>query len=177
MKQGAIIALGVSFLFGPYAFALDPSLDISQYAHTPWKTGEGFSKGIIFSIAQTPDGYLWLGTEYGLLRFDGVRSVAWQPPAGQHLPSSEIRTLLAARDGNLWIGTREGLASWKDGKLTQYAELAGQITISLSEDRQGTIWAGGWAISTGRICAIQSGSSRCYGEDGASTSFGPPISS
>ena len=76
-----------------YALALDPSLDISQYAHTPWKAGEGLSKGITFAIAQTPDGYLWLGTEFGLLRFDGVRSVSWEPPAGQHLPSSEIRSL------------------------------------------------------------------------------------
>src|SRR5580765_2165571 len=117
MKQGAIIALGVSFLFGPHALALDPSLDISQYAHTAWKAGGGISKGIVWTIAQTPDGYLWLGTEYGLLRFDGVRSVSWEPPAGQHLPNSEIRSLLVGRDGNLWIGTREGLASWKDGKL------------------------------------------------------------
>src|SRR3984893_335474 len=123
MKQGAIIALGVSFLFGPYAFALDPSLDISQYAHTPWKAGEGLSKGIVFSIAQTPDGYLWLGTEFGLVRFDGVRSVSWQPPEGKHLPSTLIRGLLAARDGRLWIGTDKGLASWKDGKLTHYPEL------------------------------------------------------
>src|SRR6185369_10181631 len=166
MKQGAIIALGASLLVGHHAFALDPSLDISQYAHTPWKTGEGFSKGIIFSIAQTPDGYLWLGTEFGLLRFDGVRSVSWQPPAGQHLPSSEIRSLLAGRDGNLWIGTRYGFASWKEGKLTQYEELAGQLINTILEDREGTIWAGGWAISTGRICAIQSGSAKCHGEDG-----------
>src|ERR1700751_4429173 len=117
MKQGAIIALGASLLVGHYAFALDPSLDISQYAHTPWKTGEGFSKGIIFSIAQTPDGYLWLGTEYGLLRFDGVRSVAWQPPAGETLPSTFVTSLCVAPAGALWIGTLKGLASWKNGKL------------------------------------------------------------
>ena len=149
------------------AFALDPSLDISQYAHTAWKVGEDFPKGITFSIAQTPDGYLWLGTEFGLLRFDGVRSVPWQPPAGQHLPSSEIRTLLVARDGNLWIGTLKGLASWKDGKLTQVTELAGQVVTTLLEDRKGTIWAGGWATSTGRVCAIRNRSAKCYGEDGS----------
>jgi ligand-binding sensor domain-containing protein len=101
----------------PSVFALDPTLDVSQYAHTAWKIREGFSKGSITSIAQTPDGYLWLGTEFGLLRFDGVRSVSWQPPAGQHLPTSYIRSLVASRDGTLWIGTAEGLASWKYGKL------------------------------------------------------------
>ena len=47
----------------PCVFAFDPTLDVSQYAHTAWKTREGFTKGFIASIAQTPDGYLWLGTE------------------------------------------------------------------------------------------------------------------
>ena len=56
----------------PCAFALDPSLDVSLYAHTTWKIREGFAKGAITSIAQTPDGYIWLGTNFGLLRFDGV---------------------------------------------------------------------------------------------------------
>src|SRR5215468_7185437 len=94
------------------AFALDPSLDISQYAHTAWKVRDGFAKGEITAIAQTPDGYLWLGTEFGLLRFDGVRAVPWQPPRGEQLPSGFIFRLLGARDGTLWIGTLKGLASW-----------------------------------------------------------------
>jgi ligand-binding sensor domain-containing protein len=121
-----LIAVGMLLACCPCAFALDPSLDISQYAHTAWKIREGFTKGTITTIAQTPDGYLWLGTEFGLLRFDGVRTVPWQPPPDQHIPSSTILRLLVARDGALWIGTSNGLASWKGGKLTQYAELAGQ---------------------------------------------------
>src|SRR5580698_1282963 len=149
----------------PCASALNPSLDINQYAHTAWTIRDGFFKGTVNRIAQTPDGYLLLGTEFGLLRFDGVRTFPWQPASGEQLPSS-IRTLLAARDGRLWIGTREGLASWKDGKLTHYPELAGQGIQALIEDREGTIWAGGSATSNGRLCAIQSGSARCYGEDG-----------
>src|SRR5271168_1686556 len=121
----------------PRAFALNPSLDINQYAHTAWTVRDGFFKGAISSIAQTPDGYLWLGTEFGLLRFDGVRTTPWEPPAGEHLPGTYIRSVLAARDGRLWIGTREGLASWKDGKLTHYPELAGQNIHALVEDREG----------------------------------------
>ena len=160
----AIIALGMLLSWGSGVYGLNPALDVNQYAHTAWNAGENFPGGIIFAIAQTHDGYLWLGTEFGLLRFDGVRSIPWQPPAGQHLPSSQIRALLFARDGSLWIGTREGLASWKDGKLTEHGELAGQIVLTLLEDREGTIWAGGWAPSTGRVCAIQSRSAKCYGE-------------
>src|SRR5580658_725833 len=139
----AVIALGVALACCPCILALDPSLDINQYAHTSWKASEGFAKGQIHSIAETPDGYLWLGTDFGLLRFDGVRNVAWQPPADQHLPSSRIYSLLVARDGTLWIGTTKGLASWNGGRLTQYPELAGQSIFTLLEDREGTIWVGG----------------------------------
>src|ERR1700722_783685 len=109
------------------AFALNPALDVSQYAHTVWKIRDGFAKGSILSIAQTSDGYLWLGTAFGLSRFDGVRVVPWQPRPDQRLPSTTVSSLVAARDGTLWIGTRNGLASWKNGKLTQYAELAGLV--------------------------------------------------
>src|ERR1700758_280837 len=77
-------------------FALDPSLDMSQYAHTAWRIREGFTKSEIISIDQTPDGYLWLGTESGLLRFDGVRAVPWQPPNGEQLPSNYILFLLVS---------------------------------------------------------------------------------
>jgi signal transduction histidine kinase/ligand-binding sensor domain-containing protein len=148
------------------AIALNPSLDINQYAHNAWTIRDGFFKSVIYSIAQTPDGYLWLGTESGLLRFDGVRSVPWQPPAGEHLPSTYVRCVLAARDGRLWIGTAEGLASWKGGELTHYPELAGQNVHALLEDREGVVWAGG-SLPTGKLCAIRHGSAQCYGEDGS----------
>src|SRR5215467_13287090 len=118
------VAVGL-LLAGRSAFALDPALDVSQYAHSSWRIRDGFFKGAIYSMAQTPDGYLWLGTEFGLLRFDGIRNVPWQPPSDQELPSSTISRLLATRDGTLWIGTISGLASWKNGKLTQYPELDG----------------------------------------------------
>ena len=165
-RRNHVIALGILLACCPCAFALDPTLDVSQYAHTAWKNSEGVSEGIIRSIAQTADGYLWLGTEFGLRRFDGVRTVPWEPPAGQHLPSSDIRSLQGARDGRLWIGTFRGLASWKDGKLTHYPELDGQVIEALLEDREGTIWVAGWAPSVGRLCRIQGGNIQCFGEDG-----------
>jgi len=151
----------------PSAFALNPSLDVSQYAHTSWKIRDGFTKGTINSIAQTPDGYLWLGTEFGLFRFDGLKNVHWQPPTDQQLPDSHIYSLFAARDGTLWIGTAKGLASWKDGKLTQYAELAGQFIFKLLEDREGTLWASGANVPIGKLCSIQNSHVKCYGEDGS----------
>jgi signal transduction histidine kinase/ligand-binding sensor domain-containing protein len=168
------IALACLLTWCPSASALDPALDVSQYAHTAWKIREGFSKGIINSITQTPDGYLWLGTEFGLLRFDGNKAVSWQPPQGQSLPSTDIRALLTARDGTLWIGTAKGLASWKDGKLTYYPKLAKFIVERLLEDRQGTVWAGAYGVPAGRLCEVQKGTVQCYGEDGG---FGPWVAS
>jgi ligand-binding sensor domain-containing protein/signal transduction histidine kinase len=147
-------------------------LDISQYAHTSWNVRDGFAKGEIQAIAQTSDGYLWLGTEFGLLRFDGVRPVTWQPPPGEHLPADRIASLLAALDGTLWIGTTAGLASWQNNKLTLWPELAGQIVSTLLEDHEGTIWVGGLGVPTGRLCSIQKGKAQCFGED---RRFGPGV--
>ena len=162
-----IVLAWMLLAWSPCAFGLDPALDISQYAHTSWKIRDGFIKGRIYSIAQTPDGYLWLGTEFGLYRFDGVRNILWQPPADQHLPSSVIFKLLVARDGTLWIGTDKGLASWNGNTVTQYPELAGFV-FALLEDQGGSIWAGTyWGSSpTAKLCTINGGSTQCYGEDG-----------
>ena len=145
------------------AFALNTTLDVSQYAHTAWTVADGFAKGAIYNIAQTPDGYLWLGTEFGLLRFDGVRMTTW--PSNRFLPSTKIRSLLSGRDGTLWIGTTKGLASWKDGKLTLHAELADHHISTTIELHDGTIWTIGRTPPTGELCRIRNGEVRCWGKD------------
>src|ERR1700686_2974373 len=154
------------------AFALNPAPDVSQYAHTAWKIRDGFAKGSILSIAQTPDGYLWLGTAFGLYRFDGVRNVLWQPPPDQHPPSSAISRLVASRDGTLWVGTRNGLSSWKNGKLTRYAGVSGLAIRALVEDHDGSIWAGtngSPGPPDGKLCEIRNGNVRCHPEMGGVT--------
>jgi len=165
--------LAVLLAYCVCAFALDPSLDVGQYAHTAWKIRDGFAKGTILSIAQTPDGYLWLGTELGLLRFDGVRAIPWEPP-GEQLPSNNVRDLLVAHDGTLWIGTLKGLASWKDGKLRQYPEVAGALTGHFLEDREQTVWFGVLVTAKASLCAIHDGKVACYGA-GAFGTFAVPL--
>ena len=116
------------------ALAAAQSPDVAQYAHTAWRNRDGFSKGTIYSIAQTADGCIWLGTENGLLRFDGVRTVPWRASSDQSLPSDKVIAVLAARDGTLWIGSGKGLASWKGGKLRIYPDFAGLPVMALLED-------------------------------------------
>jgi signal transduction histidine kinase/ligand-binding sensor domain-containing protein len=167
MARGIGAAIGALLAFSNVASALNPSLDISQYAHAAWRVRDGLAKGTTWAVAQTPDGYLWLGTEFGVLRFDGVKSVPWQPPGGEGLPGSIILHLFVARDGTLWIGTHKGLASWKNGKLIRYSELDGQEVSSIIEDREGTIWISSWGSAAGRLCTIHGGRATCHGEDGS----------
>ena len=149
------------------AVALDPALDISQYAHTAWRIRDGFAKGSIRAIAQTPDGYLWLGTDFGLLRFDGVQAVPWQPPAGQPLPDQGVQTLAAARDGTLWIGTRRGLATWNGHQLITYPRFDGFYIAGILQDREGTIWvAARKALVAALVCTIRAATAECQGADG-----------
>jgi signal transduction histidine kinase/ligand-binding sensor domain-containing protein len=146
----------------PSAEALDPKLQLSQYAHTAWRVREGYFSAPPLAIAQTKDGQLWLGGEGGLLRFDGVQFSAWKPPGGQGLPDERIYGLLGASDGSLWIGTGWGLARWVDGKLVVYAK-AGRFS-TLLEDESGTIWAGHTRATNTvpPLCRFAGGEFRCF---------------
>jgi signal transduction histidine kinase/ligand-binding sensor domain-containing protein len=148
----------------PSSLGLDPTLGISQYAHKAWKIRDGFFKSRVCCLAQTPDGYMWVGTESGLLRFDGIKTAPFRPPAGQQLPSNDIWGLLTTSDGTLWIGTAKGLASWKENKLKLYQELTGHYVYKLIESRSGTVWAGG--LVPGKLCAFKKETAECYGDDG-----------
>jgi signal transduction histidine kinase/ligand-binding sensor domain-containing protein len=162
------VVAGAVLLFSPRVSALNPLLNISQYAHTAWTVREGFSPGKVLSITQTVDGFIWLGTDAGLLRFDGVRTVPLQVSPDQHLPAKKITALLATPDGALWIGTVKGLASWKGGKLRIYPDFAGLPIMALHEDREGAVWVGATTEPpAGKLCAIHNDAVNCYGKDGA----------
>src|SRR5262245_420068 len=119
------------------AVALDATARITQYRHSAWRVQEGAFESAPTAIAQTVDGYLWIGTDSGLVRYDGVRFVRWTPPEGQRLLSSLIVSLLSSSDGTLWIGTAAGLQSWKDNTLQEH--VSGRIGVIL-EDRQHRVW-------------------------------------
>src|SRR6202521_1034437 len=146
--------------------ALDTTRRISQYGHTAWRIEDGVCAGAPNVMAQTTDGYLWIGAQAGLMRFDGVRFVSWRPPEGSELPSSRINSLLGARDGSLWIGTSTGLARWRNGNLTNYKDATGSI-MAILEDRTGAIWIARGTLSDkrGPLCKFTDAGLRCYGRD------------
>ena len=124
------------------AWALDPTRSIAQFHHTSWTTADGMPADI-WAIAQTRDGYLWLGSVNGLYRFDGVKL---ERVATDRLPSPSIHALVAAPSGGLWIGYERpvGVISFiKDGVVTNFPIHAPSSTgvhnITLAAD--GSVWA------------------------------------
>jgi len=153
------------FVLGP-AWGVNPDSRISQYGHTAWRIQDGVFNGSPIVITQTADGYLWIGTNIGLVRFDGVRFTTWNPPAGRRLLDSRIFSLLGTRDGSLWIGTGYSISRWKDGELTNYPELSGRIE-SIVEDDEGAVWLARTQPTDkmGPLCRIKEDERvRCYGE-------------
>src|SRR5471032_3309027 len=98
---------------------------IAQMVHTRWTAKEG-APSEVSSFAQTRDGYLWIGTRSGLVRFDGVRFVPFSTPTGDSLPTGGVRNLLTTRNGNLWVVSLTGLVSRvRDGRVSSFGEKDG----------------------------------------------------
>jgi ligand-binding sensor domain-containing protein len=125
------------------ALALDSRRELSQLSHEVWLTESGLPQNTVHSIAQTPDGYVWIGTEEGLARFDWIRFTVFDKQKTPELKSNYIRALLVDRQGALWIGTAEGLVRMQEGKFTTFTTSEGlpSNTIqAICEDRKGDIW-------------------------------------
>jgi signal transduction histidine kinase/ligand-binding sensor domain-containing protein len=163
MRSGVIPGLVLLSIANP-ASALDPNLRITQYRHAAWRLQEGAFASAPNAIAQTKDGYIWLGTGSGLVKYDGVRFSPWSPPAAGNLSGAIIYSLTASSDGTLWIGTSMGLASWKNGQLQEHVR--GRIN-SILEDRKGRIWAARSRVPDpdGGLCQVVGEHPGCIGGD------------
>jgi ligand-binding sensor domain-containing protein/signal transduction histidine kinase len=115
------------------------SKPLTEYTHTIWTHKDGIPSAFIYAIAQTRDGYLWLATTDGLVRFDGVRFVHWRPKTGHTELLGVVRSLCAARDGSLWIGTAAGLVGHIRGDDLTVSSVGTQVEAML-EDSDGTLW-------------------------------------
>jgi signal transduction histidine kinase/ligand-binding sensor domain-containing protein len=146
------------------ALALQPDTRLTQYAHRAWRFGDAGLYGTPQSIAQTADGYIWVATSYGLLRFDGVRFTPWSPPAGESLPSNSLWYLYGARDGSLYVSTDLGLARIRGGHVHNYPG-SPRWPGPFAEDSAGAVWMGvsGSSSEPSPLCRVDQSSLVCIG--------------
>jgi signal transduction histidine kinase/ligand-binding sensor domain-containing protein len=127
-------------------FGIDRDRNVEQLYHTSWTFMDGVP-GEVHALAQTTDGYLWLGTASGLFRFDGIRFHPYESSSGQTFLQRNVFSLLAVPDGGLWVGFWYGGVSFlKDGKVTNYSEedgLSSHAVLGFERDRNGMIWVVG----------------------------------
>src|SRR5580704_370937 len=139
--EWSVIALLFLLASSTSMFALDPDRDLSQYTCRNWSRQNGLPGNGVNAIAQTTDGYLWLGTSSGLVRFDGVEF---------ELQSSKLKTptvtaLAASKQGGLWLGLRDGAFAYCDGRNISpwdKEEWGGpNLNVNaLMESRAGDLW-------------------------------------
>ena len=145
MIRLAWTGVGVLLLaFTHAAFALDPQRSLDHFGHQAWRTDAGLPQNTVHSILQTRDGYLWLGTDGGLVRFDGIDFVTFDTEKTPQFKSDTVYDLLQDGSGTLWISTAAGLVSYRGGAFTAYTTAQGlpADTVWFShEDRRHRLWA------------------------------------
>lgn len=131
---------------GAPCLALDPRKAITQYSHTVWQTAQGLPQDSVFSLCQTRDGYLWIGTWEGLARFDGARFVIFDRANTSAIKSNWVIALYEDRAGNLWFSTHDsGVVRYGAGVFTNFSikdGLPSNVVTAFGEDREGGLWLG-----------------------------------
>jgi ligand-binding sensor domain-containing protein/signal transduction histidine kinase len=131
------------------ARAVDPDRAISHYIRDRWGSEKGFPGRSVSAIAQTSDGYLWIGTEKGLIRFDGLNFQVFEHAAPSSLPIGGIQQLMADGDGNLWIVLQSTqILRHRDGKFELGREEAELGITSVGRRRDGTVLLSSLAFGT-----------------------------
>jgi diguanylate cyclase (GGDEF)-like protein len=127
------------------AFALDPRKAMSQYVHNAWGTNEGLPQDSVNAIVQTADGYVWIATQEGLARFDGVRFTVFDSTNTRGAVGNFVYSLLADGDGSLWIGSGGVLLRYRGGTFERFDERNGLADVSgrhFTKDAAGNLWIG-----------------------------------
>ncbi|MEO8431279.1 MAG: two-component regulator propeller domain-containing protein [Acidobacteriota bacterium] len=133
------------WLAAAFSPALDPSQPIEQYGFDVWTSRQGLPQNSVNVILQTRNGYLWLGTEEGLVRFDGVRFMVYSTRNVAAFRQNTVESLVEAPDGDLWIGTVDGLLRRHGEEFTAYREKDGlpdESITALAVTGDGDLWIG-----------------------------------
>ncbi|HXE64398.1 MAG TPA: two-component regulator propeller domain-containing protein [Bryobacteraceae bacterium] len=147
--------------------ALDPHIPLTDYQRKSWTVQDGYSLGEVLALAQTPDGFLWVGTSRGLRRFDGVNFTRVNGQAGGPLDDVRVTALCVSRDGALWVGTVNGLSRLALGQVKTFTTADGLppgAIFSLLEDHKGVLWVGTGGREGAGLASITGNSIRRYGE-------------
>jgi ligand-binding sensor domain-containing protein/signal transduction histidine kinase len=147
----------------PVAMALDPHRSLDHYGHQVWRTDSGLPQNTVHAVLQTRDGYLWLGTDGGLVRFDGMDMVTFNAENTPQFKSDTVNALLEDDSGALWISTAAGLVRYRSGSFAAYTTAQGlpADTVWFSyQDHLHRIWAittAGPAWFDGKVFALVAG--------------------
>ncbi len=126
------------------ALALDPQRSLAHYGHQSWRTDSGLPQNTVHSILQTGDGYLWLGTDGGLVRFDGIEFVTFDAENTPQFKSDTVSDLLQDASGTLWVSTAAGLLSYRSGGFRAFTTAQGlpaDMVWFSYEDHRHRLWA------------------------------------
>lgn len=146
--RGARLAAWAFLAFSVWTvWGLEPTTPLASYGRQGWGLENGLPQNTVQALAQGADGFLWMGTEAGLVRFDGTGFQVFDRTTSPALPGNDVQCLLAASDGSLWIGTSEGVARWKHGAVAVFESKEGLPgnnvrTLLESDDRQIWAWTG-----------------------------------
>jgi len=117
-----------------------------RYVHDAWQTDQGLPQNSVFAIVQTQDGYIWIATQEGLVRFDGIRFTVFDKRNTPAISENNCQALFEDREGTLWAGTEGGgLVSLKNGQFKAFTTadgLAHNIVEAIYEDHAGNLWIG-----------------------------------
>jgi ligand-binding sensor domain-containing protein/signal transduction histidine kinase len=139
------VAALLLLLAGTRTPALDPNRHLKEFGHQAWLTENGLPQNTVQAIVQTQDGYLWIGTQEGLARFDGLNFTVFDKENTPAFKSNDIRFLVEDRQGRLWISTSYGLVCRHNGQFTSFTVNEGLPDNSVGpivEDTKGNVWIG-----------------------------------
>ncbi len=143
MLKTWIVCMGFALIYPAAGMALDPSTALGNYSQQTWVMENGLPQNTVTAVIQTRDGFVWLGTEAGLVRFDGNSFQLFERSTNPALPDNDICCLLEAPDGAMWIGTSRGLARMENGKIRVYFTrdgLPGNAIRGLAMASDGQLW-------------------------------------